>query len=108
MENAFFEGHRMAVARDRHQSSEQFVGWETYLKHHHSLGGEVFKTRDSLEWFCRRHTEALIASGQLVPRRGPAGTLYGPHFTQVALNIFRDLQLNARQKITVTESQDSP
>mgnify|MGYP001196876948 FL=1 len=98
----------MAVTREVLQSSEQFVGWKTYLKNHRSAGGEVFKTRDSLEWFCRRNTEALIASGQLIPRRGPAGTLYGPHFTQVALNILREIQLNARLKMTVTESQDSP
>ena len=98
----------MAVTREVHRSSEQFVGWKTYLKYHRSAGGEVFKTRDSLEWFCRCHTDALLASGQLIPRRGPAGTLYGPHFTQVALNILREIQLNARLKMTVTESQDSP
>ena len=62
----------MTTARDNDHSMEQFVGWETYLKNHHSMGGEVFKSRDSLEWFCRRHANALIASGQLVPRKGPA------------------------------------
>ena len=98
----------MAVTREARQSSEQFVGWKTYLKHHRSAGGEVFKTRDSLEWFCRCHTDALLASGQLIPRRGPAGTLYGPLFTQVALKIFRDMQLTTRQQMTVSESQDSP
>ena len=98
----------MAVTREARQSSEQFVGWKTYLKHHRSAGGEVFKTRDSLEWFCRCHTDALLASGQLIPRRGPAGTLYGPLFTQVALTIFRDMQLTTRQQMTVSESQDSP
>ena len=81
----------MKTAGDIGCSVEQYVGWETYLKNHRSSGGEVFKTRDSLEWFCRRHTAALIASGQLSPRRGPAGTLYGPHFTQVALKIFREI-----------------
>jgi len=91
----------MTTARDNDQSTEHFVGWETYLKNHHSMGGEVFKTRDSLEWFCRCHTEALIASGQLVPRRGPAGTLYGPHFTKVALEILRGVQLTAMQHMTV-------
>ena len=98
----------MATTRELNHSIEQYVGWETYLKHHHFMGGEVFKTRDSLEWFCRCHTDALIASGQLVPRRGPAGTLYGPHFTEVALKIFRDTQVNIRQQMTVSESQDSP
>ena len=98
----------METERDEYLLSEQFVGWETYLKNHRAMGGEIFKTRDSLEWFCRRHTEVLVTSGQLVPRRGPAGTLYGPHFTQIALKIFRDIQLNTRQQMTVTESQDSP
>ena len=81
----------MTTARDNECSVEQYVGWETYLKNHRSMGGEVFKTRDSLEWFCRRHADALIASGQLIPRRGPAGTLYGPQFTQIALKIFREI-----------------
>ena len=81
----------MKTAGDIDYLEEQYVGWETYLKNHRSSGGEVFKTRDSLEWFCRRHTAALIASGQLIPRRGPAGTLYGPQFTQVALKIFREI-----------------
>jgi hypothetical protein len=98
----------MAATREPNHSTEQYVGWETYLKNHHSMGGEVFKTRDSLEWFCRCHTDALVASGQLVPRRGPAGTLYGPLFTQVALKIFRNIQLATRQQMSVTESQDSP
>ena len=98
----------MAITGEQNYSTEQYVGWETYLKNHHSMGGEVFKTRDSLEWFCRCHTDALVASGQLIPRRGAAGTLYGPHFTQVALKIFREIQLNTRQQMTVTESQDSP
>lgn len=98
----------MTTARDNDHSMEQFVGWETYLKNHHSMGGEVFKSRDSLEWFCRRHATALIASGQLVPRKGPAGTLYGPRFTKVALEILRELQNTAMQYMTVKGSQNSP
>ena len=97
----------MVTVSDDNQLSEQFVGWKSYLKTHHLAGGEVFKSRDSLEWFCRQHTEALIASGQFIPRRGPAGTLYGPHFTQVALNIFREAQIKIRQQMTVLDSQDS-
>ena len=71
----------MITARDNDQSMEQFVGWETYLKNHHSMGGEVFKSRDSLEWFHRRH--ANIASSRLVP--GGAQICLWPPFTKVAL-----------------------
>jgi hypothetical protein len=98
----------MATTREPNHSTEQYVGWETYLKNHHSMGGEVFKTRDSLDWFCRCHTDSLVASGQLIPRRGPAGTLYGPHFTKVALEILRGVQLTAMQHMTVKGSQNSP
>lgn len=98
----------MTTARDNDQSTEHFVGWETYLKNHQSTGGEVFRTRDSLDWFCRCHADALIASGQFIPRKGPAGTLYGPFFTIVALEIFREIQLTALQHMTVKGSQDSP
>lgn len=90
------------------QSSEQFVGGETFLKNHKAMGGEVFKSRNSLEWFCRCHTELLFASGQFIPRRGSAGTLYGPLFTKVALEILRSLHSTAMQQMTVLESQDSP
>ena len=98
----------MATTRESNHSTEQFVGWETYLKNHHSVGGETFKNRNALEWFCRCHKNALIASGQLVPRPGRAGTLYGPLFTKVALEIFREIQLTAIQHMTVKGSQDSP
>ena len=98
----------MATTREPNHSTERYVGWETYLKNHHSMGGEVFKTRDSLDSFCRRHTDSLVASGQLIPRRGPAGTLYGPHFTEVALEILRGVQLTAMQHMTVKGSQNSP
>ena len=98
----------MATTREPNHSTEQFVGWETYLKNHQSMGGEVFRTRDGLEWFCRCHSDALIASGQFIPRKGPAGTLYGPFFTIVALEIFREIQLTAMQHMTVKGSQDSP
>ena len=98
----------MTSVRDVDHSTEQFVGWETYLKNHKSMGGEVFKTRDSLEWFCRCHTDALIASGQFIPRKGPSGTLYGPFFTIVALEILREIQFADLQHMTVKGSQDSP
>ena len=98
----------MATTREPNHSTEQFVGWETYLKNHQSMGGEVFRTRDGLEWFCRCHNDALIASGQFIPRKGPAGTLYGPFFTIVALEIFREIQLTAMQHMAVKGSQDSP
>ena len=98
----------MATTREPNHSTEQFVGWETNLKNHQSMGGEVFRTRDGLEWFCRCHNDALIASGQFIPRKGPAGTLYGPFFTIVALEIFREIQLTAMQHMTVKGSQDSP
>lgn len=97
----------MAITGEQNYSTEQYVGWETYLKNHHSMGGEVFKTRDSLEWFCRCHVDALVASGQLIPRRGPAGTLYGPLFTKVALQILRGIKLTAMQHMTVKGSQNS-
>ena len=98
----------MTSVRDVDHSTEQFVGWETYLKNHKCMGGEVFKTRDSLEWFCRCHTDALIASGQFIPRKGPSGTLYGPFFTIVALEILREIPLTTMQHMTVKGSQDSP
>ena len=97
----------MAITGEQNYSTEQYVGWKTYLKNHHSMGGEVFKTRDSLEWFCRCHADALVASGQLIPRRGPAGTLYGPLFTKVALQILRGIKLTAMQHMIVKGSQNS-
>lgn len=79
----------MPTTRDDNYLSEQFVGWENYLNNHHSIRGEVFNSRGALEWFCRENRDALIKSGQFIPRKGRAGTLYGPLFTHVALGIYR-------------------
>lgn len=52
-------------------------------------GGERFRTYSSLEWFIRNHRQALINSGELIPRRGPGGHLIGPGFGRVAIAIMQ-------------------
>ena len=52
-------------------------------------GGDIFPTLGSLEWFIRTHRHELIRSGQLIVRRGSGGTLIGPEFDRVALQIIQ-------------------
>ena len=52
-------------------------------------GGDLFPTLGSFEWFVRRHRAELIASGELIVRRGPGGTLVGPNFGRVAVEILQ-------------------
>jgi len=43
----------------------------------------------SLEWFIRQNRKELIESGELLVRRGSVGTLIGPGFERVVLDIMK-------------------
>jgi len=61
-----------------------------YLKHRDWVaehGGAMFPTVGALEWFVRNHRQELIESGELIVRRGPGGTLVGPGFGRLAVEI---------------------
>lgn len=51
--------------------------------------GEVFKTFAACEWFVRKHRRELVESGQLIIRRGAAGSLVGPGFGTLVLEILK-------------------
>ena len=53
-------------------------------------GGQTFPTFASAEWFIRRNRDRLIQSGQLIIRKGSAGSLVGPEFDSVVLDILRE------------------
>ncbi|MEQ9465597.1 MAG: hypothetical protein RJQ10_18195 [Haliea sp.] len=50
-------------------------------------GGDVFPTFASFQWFIRKHRQELVGSRQYLPRRGSAGSLIGPGFEQLVVNI---------------------
>lgn len=50
-------------------------------------GGEFFPTFSAFEWFVRRNRAELVASGEVIVRRGTGGTLVGPGFGRVAVAI---------------------
>lgn len=52
-------------------------------------GGDLFPTAGSFEWFVRQHRRELIESGELIVRRGPGGTLVGPNFSRLAVEIMQ-------------------
>lgn len=56
-------------------------------------GGDLFPTLGSFEWFVRQHRDELVASGELIIRRGSGGSLVGPNFGRLAVAI---LQRQAR------------
>ena len=53
-------------------------------------GGQVFPTFAAAEWFIRRHRVRLVESGQFIIRKGSAGSLVGPGFDRVVLEIMRE------------------
>ena len=53
-------------------------------------GGAIFPTFSSAEWFIRTHRPRLVESGQLILRKGSAGSLVGPGFERVVLDILRE------------------
>ncbi len=55
-------------------------------------GGDLFPTVGSFEWFVRCHRDELIESGELIIRRGPAGTLVGPGFGRLVIEILQRAQ----------------
>jgi hypothetical protein len=52
-------------------------------------GGAAFRTFSSCEWFIRRHRKELVQSGQFIIRKGSAGSLVGPRFGALVLEIMR-------------------
>lgn len=52
-------------------------------------GGSVFRTHGAFEWFVRQHRDELLASGELIVRKGAGGTLIGPRFGEVVAEILR-------------------
>lgn len=69
-----------------HYSSEVFTRSHDWVI---KYGGDVFPTRGSLEWFIRQHRAELIGSGELIVRRGAGGSLIGPGFGRLAVEILQ-------------------
>ena len=52
-------------------------------------GKNIFHTSSSLEWFIRQNREALITSGQYIPRGGPTEALVGPSFSAIVVELMQ-------------------
>lgn len=71
-------------------SAEHFRKYRNWVA---EQGGDIFPTVGSFEWFVRQHRDELMASGELIIRRGSGGSLVGPNFGRLAIAI---LQRQAR------------
>ena len=69
-----------------------FMPWPQWVEAGH--GGEVIKTHGQALWTIRKFSKKLIASGQLIPRRGPGGSLVGSRFGEVVLEALREDAVN--------------
>lgn len=56
---------------------------------HRENPSEIFPTWASFEWFVRQNRAELISSGEMIVRRGSVGTLIGPEFERVVIQILR-------------------
>lgn len=67
-----------------------FIPLREWAVQHGGATFPTFPTFSSLEWFMRNHRPRLVQSGQLIIRRGSAGSLVGPGFERVVLDILRE------------------
>jgi hypothetical protein len=74
----------MSIENERVADFTPFKDWVI------DCGGKTFQTHSAAEWFIRRHRARLVQSGQLIVRKGQAGSLVGPQFDSVVLAILRD------------------
>jgi hypothetical protein len=58
-------------------------------------GGPVFPTFSAFEWFVRHHRAELQEAGELIIRRGGGGSLVGPGFGRLAVEIMQRKQIGA-------------
>lgn len=71
------------------QESSQLAHYLTARVWHKTHPNPFFPTYDSFEWFIRMNRAELVESGQLILRRGSAGSLIGPGFDAKVLEIMR-------------------
>jgi hypothetical protein len=72
----------------RSESLSDFRPWTEWLLE--GRGGAVLSSPGAVQWFCRKHRQRLVDSGQLILRSGPGGHYVGPRFSQVVLEILRE------------------
>ena len=63
-----------------------WIPWRAWVSEH---ALNIFPSHASFEWFIRRHRDALVASGQYIPRKGRGGAVVGPDIDRVVLDIMR-------------------
>jgi len=73
-----------------YETDERCADFMTHRAWVADRGGELFSTFSSAEWFIRLHRQRLVESGQLIIRRGSGGSLVGPRFDAVVLQILRE------------------
>lgn len=79
-----------AVAPISADDTDRFEGYKRLRPWISAHGGHIFATYSAAEWFIRGHRDELIRSGQFIVRRGAAGSLVGPQFERVVLEILRE------------------
>ena len=65
---------------------DQYRQRRAWLREHPN---PIFGSDASLDWFLRQHRDELLASGEVIIRRGSVGILLGPGFERKALEILR-------------------
>lgn len=72
------------------EQNERVADWIPVRAWVADRGGKLFNTFASFEWFIRKHRPRLVKSGQFIIRKGSAGSLVGPGFDRVVLEIMRE------------------
>ncbi|WP_295450611.1 hypothetical protein [uncultured Thiodictyon sp.] len=78
--------------------TDRFSGYQPLRPWVSAYGGHIFSSFSAAEWFIRGHRAELVRSGQLIVRRGAAGSLVGPQFERVVLDILRGESLRTLEQ----------
>ena len=59
----------------------------TWQAEHLALGGELFPTLASLQWFIRQNRTELETQKAIIPGKGSRGTMLTPNFDRITISL---------------------
>ncbi len=80
------------------RGSKSLAKWQA---EHLAVGGEIFPTLASLQWFIRQNKDELQAHNAIIPGKGSRATMLTPYFEKVTTELLLETQF--RQEDVIDE-----
>ena len=78
------------------RESKSLAKWQA---EHLAVGGEIFPTLASLQWFVRQNKIELQAHNAIIPGKGSRATMITPYFEEVATELLFETQFRSEDVI---------